>query len=51
MEEEYKNIKKEIKDIKDNHLFHIYNRIARVEGTVYVLLALGVATFIAVWLR
>lgn len=51
MSKEIEELKEDIKDIKENHLFHIYNRLARVEGTVYVLVVLGIATFAAIWLR
>ena len=51
MEEEIKDIKKDIKDIKDNHLVHLYTRLGRVEGKLYVLVGIGIATVISIWLR
>lgn len=43
--------KEEIKEIRDNHLFHINLRLGRVEGKLYVLAGIGIATFIAIWFQ
>ena len=51
MEKRLEKIEKNIEEIKNNHLFHLNLRVAKIEGKLYVLAAIGVATFIAVWLR
>ena len=51
MEEEIKEIKEDIKNIKDNHLVHIYSRLGLLTGGGAVLIALSVATFVAIWVK